>query len=127
VVKQILVYGSLRKNFPLHRNMVEGGAQFIGEARLPGFDLHAVTWYPGIVKNPSNTEGVVGELYTIPNENFIKTLDLVEGYSERDPERSLFRREEVEIEGEPTYVYTYNCPLRGAPKVASGDWKDKPV
>lgn len=122
--KQILVYGSLRQGFPLHGHLERAGAEFIEKTKLPGFDLYAVTWYPGIKKNPDNKKGVVGELYKIPNDDFIKNLDYVEGYVEKDPSRSLFIREEVEVNGEPTYVYVYNGRVGDEIKVQSGDWED---
>lgn len=127
MVKQILVYGSLRQGFQNHRILERGGAEFIEKTRLPGFDLYGVGWYPGIRPNRDNKEGVVGELYKLPEGgDLMDNLDLYEGYVKDNHPGSLFIREEVTVNGEPTYVYVYNGKVGDgyAGKVPSGDWED---
>lgn len=123
MTKQILVYGSLRQGFQNNRIMQRVGAEFIEKTRLPGYDLYGVGWYPGIRPNPDNKEGVVGELYTVPEQAF-DDLDLYEGYVKDNHPGSLFIREEVQVNGKPTYVYVYNGRVGDESKVRSGDWED---
>jgi gamma-glutamylcyclotransferase (GGCT)/AIG2-like uncharacterized protein YtfP len=121
VTKQILVYGSLRKG--QGANYMLRGCEFVEEVRLPGYDLFNLVWYPGIKQNVDNKEGVVGEVYRLPDDDkhTLAGLDLYEGYVEFDPPSSLFLREEVLVNGEPTFVYTYNGKNVGD-KIPSGDW-----
>jgi hypothetical protein len=106
--------------------LVVNHAKFIEEVRVPGFDLLNLGWFPGIVENPQNKEGFIGELYEVPNhlwDEFIKQLDYYEGYYPDNRHPSLFVRKEVEVNGEPTTVYAYNGLTDVFGKtVASGDW-----
>lgn len=119
---QVLVYGSLRKGQAANNAMRT--CSFVEEVRVPGFDLHAVSWFPGIVKNPDNKEGVVCELYKDVDEATLTNLDYYEGYRADAPERSLFIREEVEVKGEPAFIYVFNQDptFFGDLKVEGGDW-----
>jgi gamma-glutamylcyclotransferase (GGCT)/AIG2-like uncharacterized protein YtfP len=126
-MKRLLVYGSLRRGHRAHRSLEIRHAQFIKEVRVPGFDLLALGWYPGIKANPENKDGFLGELYAIPDhlwDELIQHLDYYEGYFPDNLERSLFLRTEIEIEGHPTTVYTYNGKTNNelVVKVQSGDW-----
>lgn len=131
-MKQFFVYGTLRQGHPAHRTLMIRHAKLIGEVRLPGFDMFKLGWFPGVVKNPQNKHGIVGELYEVPGhlaEDLVTHLDYYEGYFPENKGRSLFVREEVEVEGKPTIIYTYN----GGPdkfgrlveKIETGDWKQQ--
>lgn len=124
MIKQLLVYGSLRK--ARENNRFLRNCEFVEEVRVPGYDLYALGWYPGIKPNQDNKDGIVGEVYTLPDdeEHTIKTLDMYEGFVKDNPGGSLFIREEIEVKGEPTYVYVYNgrTDAQFAAKVPSGDW-----
>lgn len=128
-MKHIFVYGSLRKGEGA--NKLLNDCKFIKEVRLPGYDLYALTWFPGIKENPKNEEGVVGELYELPNKApvaLLQTVDYYEGYFPSDRERSLFVRKEIEVEGEKTFIYVLNKdPFTAfgasARVVRHGDWK----
>jgi gamma-glutamylcyclotransferase (GGCT)/AIG2-like uncharacterized protein YtfP len=126
-MKQILVYGSLRKGKQAHRYLTINHANFIGEIRLTGYDMLKLGWFPGIIANPENKEGIVGELYEVPDHLFdgmIETLDYYEGYFPDNPDRSLFVRQEVMCCGKPTIIYTYNGKRNAeiVNSVPSGDW-----
>ena len=126
-MNRIAVYGSLRRGEQANRALRD--CKFLNEVRIPGFDLYALTWFPGIRENPENKEGVVCELFELPEDNadLIKHLDYYEGYNHREPERSLFLRKEIEVNGEPTLIYTFNKnPFdafgTSARVVQGGDW-----
>lgn len=127
-MNRLFVYGSLRQGEQAHRALRD--CKFLGKATLQGFDLFALTWFPGIKANPKNHEGVVGEVYELPEDkkaDLIKHLDYYEGYFPTNVDKSLFVRREVEIEGEPTLVYEFNRnPYdafgTSARVVQGGDW-----
>jgi len=124
-VTRLLVYGSLRRNQRAHRFLRD--CTFVEEVRVPGYDMFKLGWYPGVMPNPENKEGIVGEVFTIPDhlaEGLFDDLDSYEGYRPAHPEQSLFLREEVEVQGEPTTMYVYNgrADWQGVNKVQDGDW-----
>jgi gamma-glutamylcyclotransferase (GGCT)/AIG2-like uncharacterized protein YtfP len=119
---RILVYGTLRRG--QGANGFLGDAKFVEEVRLPGYDMFHLGGFPGIVPNPDNKEGVVGEVFELTDDREIENLDAYEGYSPRHEESSLYLRKEVEVLGKPTFVYVYNRNTdRGSyGKIPSGDW-----
>jgi gamma-glutamylcyclotransferase (GGCT)/AIG2-like uncharacterized protein YtfP len=124
-MKRLAVYGTLRRG--QHANRTLAAATFVKESRVPGFDLYGLGWYPGIKPNPKNEQGVVVEVFEVPDdkaEDLIKNLDYYEGYFPDNKERSLFVREEVDVEGQPTTIYVYNGRVENelAAKIPSGDW-----
>jgi gamma-glutamylcyclotransferase (GGCT)/AIG2-like uncharacterized protein YtfP len=128
LTKRLLVYGSLRRGQGANRFL--DGAKFVEEVRLPGYDMLALGWYPGIVPNPDNKEGIVGEVYEIPEElaeDMVENLDAYEGYNKMNEARSLFVRREVEVNGQLTSLYEYNTrpPVGIVEKVKTGDWNAK--
>ncbi|MBM3945832.1 MAG: gamma-glutamylcyclotransferase [SAR202 cluster bacterium] len=80
----------------------------------------------------ADAHGVVhGEVYELerPTEGLV-LLDEVEGYHPKDPKRSLFRREVVEVLlGDGTklraWVYFYNRPHRQGALVPSGRYREE--
>jgi gamma-glutamylcyclotransferase (GGCT)/AIG2-like uncharacterized protein YtfP len=122
--KRILVYGSLRRAQAAHRFL--RNTDFVEEVRVPGYDLLALGWYPGIVPNPENKEGFVGEVFELRDSDVetLANLDAYEGYNPDNEQGSLFLRREIEVNGQPTLVYEYNGArhVGFADKVVSGDW-----
>lgn len=100
--------------------------EFVEEVKLPGYDMFAISWFPGIVPNPENKEGIVGELYEIPEgqEHVVKELDYFEGYFPDKEDKSLFLRREVDVGGRQAIAYIYNGKTQHplASFVESGDW-----
>ena len=128
MTKRIVVYGSLRRG--MSANGALRNCKFVEEVRVPGFDMFAVSWFPGVRENPDNKEGIVGELYELPEEDadaLIQHLDYYEGYNRHHPETSLFLRNEVNVNGEPTLIYTFNKDPKTFTKlpceqVPGGNW-----
>jgi gamma-glutamylcyclotransferase (GGCT)/AIG2-like uncharacterized protein YtfP len=107
---RLLVYGLLRRGEPMHGLL--GDAVFLGEVRLPGFDLFHMGEYPAAVPG---TGTIVAELYEI-RVSLLEVLDR----AERVP--TLYRREIQE----GAWLYVFAGAVGGAPRIASGDWLRPP-
>ncbi len=115
------MYGTLRRG---------GGAQsalglcralsYLGPCRLRGtlVDLGA---FPGLVAGDGS---VTGELYEVADRAVLERLDRFEGYDPADPTGSAFVRRLARLLDPPVHawVWYYNRPTTGRPRVASGDW-----
>jgi gamma-glutamylcyclotransferase (GGCT)/AIG2-like uncharacterized protein YtfP len=121
---RLLVYGTLRKDERAHAALK--GAQFITEARVPGFDMFALYGFPGVVENKDNKEGIVGEVYDV-DENTMSYLDFYEGFVPERPRDSHFVRQIVNVNEEATDLYVYNHDVEGmlAKRIPSGNWKER--
>lgn len=119
----VFVYGTLRRGDC--RFEAPGFLEVLyEEAYLPGYTLHDLGAFPGILPGP----GVVrGEIHVYKD---LATLDRIEGFNEKHPQRSLYLRRRVEVEPLPSEVtdawvyvlnqqgYTSELP----PIIESGDW-----
>jgi gamma-glutamylcyclotransferase (GGCT)/AIG2-like uncharacterized protein YtfP len=128
--KRIFVYGSLRRGQQANRSLRD--CKFLEEVTLPGFDMYAISWFPGIRHNPANEQGVVGELYELPEDEadrdaLMKHLDYYEGYNPNHEDTSLFVRRKIDVNGDESIIYLFNKnpeKIQSLPvaKVESGDW-----
>ncbi len=115
---KVFVYGSLKRDFPLHHHLT--GARYLGEAKLPGFRMYDLGWYPGIVPG----EGTIfGELYEVDFTTLL-LLDQIEDEGEE------YRRELLEVftqEGEkvPAFVYVYRGRVEDKREIVGGRWEKK--
>jgi gamma-glutamylcyclotransferase (GGCT)/AIG2-like uncharacterized protein YtfP len=84
--------------------------------------------YPAAV--PASEGDVHGEVYQMADAaTVLAALDDIEGYSEEDPDHSLYVRKTVPVllesgRAEDVWVYFYNAPLGGAQRISSGDYLD---
>jgi len=117
---KVFVYGTLLTN---ESNWSRFLAPEKGrEAKLTGFELHDAGFYPMMI--PSNDEKSVvwGEVFEI-DEGTLISLDILEGYSAKYPDRSFFRRITVTLD-DGTIAYTYICQDgENLPLIGSGDWR----
>ena len=120
----VFVYGTLRKGdcrFGIE-SLVD---QLHEEAYLEGFQLAHFGGFPGIVPGKGRVRGEV-HLYSTFDE-----LDRIEGFNEKYPDRSLFKREKVMVElptGDILQASTYVFNARSGRKqriIESGDWFDE--
>ncbi|HYC70898.1 MAG TPA: gamma-glutamylcyclotransferase family protein [Opitutaceae bacterium] len=102
--RRIFVYGTLKRGGRNHRHL--GGQTFLGEARTgPGVTLYSLGDFPGMVRDPYDTEGVAGELWEV-DEKCLARLDHFEGVDE-----GLYERVRIgllpphEQETPDTYLY----------------------
>ena len=86
----LFVYGTLKRGCKNHRHL--SGQTYVGEARTaPGYRLHDLGDYPGMIANPTDTVGVTGELWTVDAAALLH-LDDFEGIHE-----GLYTREAVPL------------------------------
>lgn len=109
-MSRVLVYGTLR---PGIHPVVE----------VPG-KMYSTGWYPGVVLDATSEETFTAECVEVADD-VLRGLDRYEGYDERDPEGSLFRR--VQLEGvnpelDGAFIYVYNLDVDNLEPVAGGDW-----
>jgi gamma-glutamylcyclotransferase (GGCT)/AIG2-like uncharacterized protein YtfP len=122
----VFFYGTLMAGFDRRRRAgIDDKLRYIGRGSIQGslFDLGL---YPAAV--PAADGHVWGEVYEMTASDVVlAALDDIEGYHHDDPERSLYRREQVNValpDGShaSAWVYFYNAPLGRASKIASGDY-----
>lgn len=120
----VFVYGTLKEGHGNHRLIAD--SVFEGPGRIQG-SLYVV----GLPYFKNEGEGYVyGELYTVDDPTLAR-LDRLEGYNEHNPERSFYKRIEVEtavgddegyfIEGfGKAFVYEYNGAVHPDTRVKEG-------
>lgn len=115
------VYGLLRRG-------ASGFAQFglatafraLGPCRIPGA-IHDLGGYPGLVAGSGT---VMGELFEVLDPSVIARLDSFEDYDPAAPGSSRYLRVRLRLL-EPdveAWIYVWNQPVDGCPRVDSGDW-----
>jgi gamma-glutamylcyclotransferase (GGCT)/AIG2-like uncharacterized protein YtfP len=122
----LFVYGTLMRGFdhPMAR-LLEQNAEFLGEAQCAG-RLFLVRHYPGLVDADDPTDRVHGQLFRLPQPHDVLTkLDDYEGCGETaTPPHEFVRatRSITAADGTPhqAFVYLYNWPLDGLPRIANG-------
>jgi gamma-glutamylcyclotransferase (GGCT)/AIG2-like uncharacterized protein YtfP len=124
----LFVYGSLRSGFknPAYEYLTRYFT-YIGEALVKGQFYNAGT-YP-IAVSTNNEDMIVGELYTLKNEEefswAFEQLDDYEGINVEVGETPLYKRALVEVyqldKIITAWVYWYNGNIDGLPKIDTGD------
>lgn len=119
---KVFVYGTLRTG-----DIRAGGDSFKEmialEAYIEGFDMLDLGGFPGLVPGNNRIRGEVHEY------SHFRTLDMIEGYHEKDPKSSFYIRRLVDVEVpegvlKGCWVYCLNrIPQRPKlPIIESGDW-----
>lgn len=86
---------------------------------VPGV-LYDLGWFPGIdLKAPDCGTFVVAEKLII-DEKTLEQYDRYEGYEERDPVNSLYKRVPY-LDG---WIYVYNKSFAGHKPIPLGDWRE---
>ncbi|MCK5788712.1 MAG: gamma-glutamylcyclotransferase [Chlamydiia bacterium] len=123
---RIAVYGSLLSglgNFSvLGRHMPSNDARFIGYDTIQGFDLYAVSSFPGIKRSKELTNTVKVEIYDV-SEKALASVRRLEGY--RPNTHNTFYDEILTntVDNGPVSAYLYMPPVQTRDLVSSGDWK----
>jgi gamma-glutamylcyclotransferase (GGCT)/AIG2-like uncharacterized protein YtfP len=126
VGEAVFFYGTLMGGFDRRRRAgIDGRLTYRGRGFISGalFDLGI---YPAAI--PSSDGKIWGEVYQFDDAEFVlRALDDIEGYTHADPDRSLYTRLRTKVTLEDgqaldAWVYFYNAPLGGAPRIPSGDY-----
>lgn len=116
----IMMYGTLRDEELRRRLGLAGRVRKLGRCRLQGI-MHNLGPYPAL----ADGKGIVhGELFEVIDRTIIPVIDAFEEYDPKRPHLSAYLRVRVRLL-EPDvecWVYRYNRPLRGVPRVLGGDW-----
>ena len=127
VADHLFVYGTLRADalHPMH-TVLAGGGVHAGEASVAG-RLYAVSWFPGLVLDPTERVPVRGELWRIVDAAILDTLDAYEGCGPNDVAPFEFVRTIVPAhchDGRKldAWVYMYTRTVDETLRVHSGDW-----
>jgi gamma-glutamylcyclotransferase (GGCT)/AIG2-like uncharacterized protein YtfP len=123
----VFFYGTLMDGFDRRLRIgIDDKLAFAGRAHIPAalFDLGI---YPAAIPDPEGR--VWGEVYEMTDPaSVLPKLDEIEGYTPDDPDHSLYTRGETPVtfaddRVEHAWVYFYNAPLGGAPRIPSGDYR----
>ena len=112
----LFVYGTLKRGCTNHHHLA--GQTFVGTARTPpGYRLYDLGGYPGIVSQPDDRDGVVGEVWSV-DDDALRRLDRFEGIHE-----GLYRREPLALlppyEGKPVHAYISELNAAGRREVGN--------
>lgn len=115
----VFVYGTLKRGCSNHH--VLAGQQLLGAARTaPGYRLHHLGEYPGMIAASDDTIGVAGEVWSVDAATLAR-LDAFEGTAE-----GLYRRESIKLL--PPFAdlrvdtYLYAQPVANRPIIPTGVW-----
>jgi gamma-glutamylcyclotransferase (GGCT)/AIG2-like uncharacterized protein YtfP len=122
---RLFVYGTLRSDAQHETsasmfafNILKSGAVSEGPAWVEG-GLFALDWYPAYVDTVPGK--VKGEVWRIHQPEVINHLN---GYEGGDYLRELVRCVLENGRKVTAWTYKYRLPLRGVPRIASGDYLD---
>jgi gamma-glutamylcyclotransferase (GGCT)/AIG2-like uncharacterized protein YtfP len=109
---RIFVYGTLKRGCKNHHHLA--GQTYVGDSRTaPGFRLYHLGSYPGMVADPTDLEGVTGELWDV-DAPALAHLDDFEGIAE-----GQYRRVPVSLASPDApataHTYLYARPIDGLP------------
>lgn len=123
----VAVYGTLR--YGAAANGLMKGCKYLGKDKVSG-RLYSLGAYPGLlppIGEESPEQEVSVDVYAVPDENVLTSLDRYEGYYKDDPDHSLYNREKtVTLEGGmEVEVYIYNSDrVKEHSRIKTGDWFD---
>lgn len=112
----IFVYGTLKRGGSNHQQLA--GQSFVDRGRtVPGFRLYSLGPYPGMIVQPSDHEGVEGEVWWV-DDGRLKALDEFEGVPQ-----GIYRREIVALlppfAGQVVEAYVYPHGVAGRAEIGS--------
>lgn len=133
----IFMYGTLKTGGSLTNKLLDKKRIRADKAVLSGALLYDLDSFPGVVLTGSEENKVYGEIHEYEDgTKIIDMMDQIEGYDERQPEKSLFLRRKISVfnvdtnEYEEVYFYEFNeervFPNKNMSKfvtlIESGEW-----
>ena len=122
----VFFYGTLMSGFKREgRTRVELALEPVGRGSIQAL-LFDIGIYPAAIPAPDCR--VYGEVHRMLDPGTVlQALDEIEGYHHDRPDASLYLRAETLVSLDDgrvmlTWVYFYNAPLGGAPRIESGDY-----
>ena len=110
----VFVYGTLKRGCLNHHLLA--GQKFLGEARsAPGYTLHSLGDYPGMVRSADASHYVIGEIWAVDAAG-LAALDELEGVVEGLYERVPIRLAPP-LADQPVETYLYLRNLAGRPAI----------
>lgn len=117
---RVFVYGTLKRGGSNHALLA--GQQFLGEARtVPGYTLHSLGDYPGMVRSADASHDVTGELWLV-DDACLQQLDKLEGVDEGLYER-VFLSLSPPFADQPVETYLYLGSVKDRPALGT-EWKE---
>ena len=115
----VFVYGTLMRGCTNHKYMA--GQAFLGEARtVPGYRLHRISDYPGLIAAHDASTSVHGELWSVDRSG-LQDLHRLEGVAQ-----GLYRFEPIDLKPphDQTKVWTYiYCRSTVNRPIIKGKWR----
>lgn len=116
----VFVYGTLMRGCQNHRYL--DGQTWLGDTRtVPGFRLHLIADYPGMVPQAEDSRGVPGELWSVSHA-CLRSLHRLEGVAE-----GLYSFDSIELQAPhdhlQVWTYLYRRSTTDRP-VIEGRWND---
>ena len=128
--QHLFVYGTLRRDSRHDMyDLLARHASFVGDASFQG-RLFLVEKFPGAIRSLDPSDSVRGEVYRLESPRAVlPRLDEYEDFDPGDPHGSLYRRELADVvldDGRVVraWLYLYNRPVDGLPRVSSGDYRE---
>nr|WP_294946483.1 gamma-glutamylcyclotransferase family protein [uncultured Mucilaginibacter sp.] len=120
----LFVYGTLLQSNSQFAKYLRQHSRFYSAGKIRGF-LYDVGEYPAFVAD--NKAGYVfGSLYSIENLEMLFQIDAYEGVGPDEEQPNLYTRVilpvETEIKQVDAWVYVYNLPVLGLPRIEAGDY-----
>ena len=124
------MYGTLRRAFEIAPvAVIARGAAFAGMASYRG-RLYDLVPYPAAVPSTDPDETVIGEVYRLHAERAEELLAHLDAYEDCPPDAEsgeLFVRKPATVtldSGETlsAWIYLYNRPVDGLPRIPCGDY-----
>jgi len=124
----LFVYGTLRRDTRNEMyHLLAHHASFVCDATYQGI-MYLIGEYPGVIPSRKRNDMVKGELYRLPNpHDLLAKLDEYEecGSSFKVPTEYVREIATVTVAGggeTQAWIYIYNFPTVGLPRIESGDF-----
>jgi gamma-glutamylcyclotransferase (GGCT)/AIG2-like uncharacterized protein YtfP len=113
---RVFVYGTLQRTGGNHGFLV--GQRFLGTGRtVPGYALYSLGDYPGMVPDPTDRDGVTGEIWEV-DDVCLRRLDELEGVAV-----GLYRRVTLTLapphDGTPVTAFLYGRSVAGRTRLGA--------